>query len=94
MEHAILGTGVVLDVVAAGSEISVPPTLQYGLGGGSLIVVAILLGLLVYYDTLNVGVDPGQSNRRAHLNELVTVILPLLILFASYVLFASLQVLE
>lgn len=87
-------TGVPLDVGVAGLDTALDSSLPYGLGTGALIVIVTLLGTLVLYDLVRVSSEPDNSWVRAYLDELLLVIVPLLLTFLSYVLYASFRVLE
>lgn len=87
-------TGVPLDVGVAGLDTALDSSLPYGLGTGALIVIVTLLGTLVLYDLVRVSREPDNSWVRAYLDELLLVIVPLLLTFLSYVLYASFRVLE
>jgi hypothetical protein len=87
-------TGIPLDVGVAGLDTALDSSLPYGLGTGALIVIVTLLATLVLYDLVRVSREPEDSWVRAYLDELLLVIVPLLLTFLSYVLFASFRVLE
>lgn len=87
-------TGIPLDVGVAGLDTALDSSLPYGLGTGALIVIVTLLATLVLYDLVRVSREPETSWVRAYLDELLLVIVPLLLTFLSYVLFASFRVLE
>jgi hypothetical protein len=83
-----------LDVGVAGLDTALDASLPYGLGTGALIVIVTLLATLVHYDLVRVSRDPEDPWVRTYLDELLLVVVPLLLAFLSYVLFASFRVLE
>jgi len=82
------------DVGVAGLDTALDSSLPYGLGTGALIVIVALLATLVLYDLVRVSHDSDDPWVRAYLDELLLVVLPLLLTFLSYVLFASFRILE